>query len=316
MINKGNTLKRGVLQIIYDNEWFMNRIKEVRPKDYKEYKFLEEYKNAKTYIKALHTKCGNIVDILPNSFISRGSKCPICAKEETNKLNSFSHEHVQSELPVGVIMLDKYKGIYEPINFHCFFCDRTYKAVPRDMMENQDCRYCSGRYLKSVDEIKSEVTDLTDGEYSFIDNEYKNAHEKYKVKHNKCGNEYSVTMHNFRKGRRCRNCSASTGESKVASALNKLGIDYQREKTFDDLFYRNKLRIDFYIPSKRIAIEYNGIQHYEPVKHFGGLENLEVTKTRDKIKEDYCKNNDITLVVIPYTTSDIEEIKNIIKKYI
>lgn len=59
-------------------------------------------------------------------------------------------------------------------------------------------------------------------------------------------------------------------------------------------------RFDIYIPKYNIAIEYNGKQHYVPIKFFGGEIGLQNTQERDKLKRDKCKNNNCTLFELPY----------------
>ena len=63
---------------------------------------------------------------------------------------------------------------------------------------------------------------------------------------------------------------------------------------------------DFYLPEYNICIEFDGIQHFEPRDAFGGKVEFEKTKLRDKIKDDYCKNNGLSLIRI----SNIRDIKN------
>ncbi len=66
----------------YNNDWFLNRIKEKRPNDYMEYKFLEPYKTSREKIKTIHIPCGKEIEIIPNTFISRGSwVSPLCNKK-------------------------------------------------------------------------------------------------------------------------------------------------------------------------------------------------------------------------------------------
>lgn len=55
-------------------------------------------------------------------------------------------------------------------------------------------------------------------------------------------------------------------------------------------------RIDIYIPDLKVAIEYQGQQHYEPVEIFGGKEALEKTKEMDKRKKSLCKKNGVNIV--------------------
>jgi hypothetical protein len=47
-------------------------------------------------------------------------------------------------------------------------------------------------------------------------------------------------------------------------------------------------RFDIWIPELKVAVEYNGIQHYEAVNFFGGVEGLKSTIERDNVKRRKC----------------------------
>ena len=56
---------------------------------------------------------------------------------------------------------------------------------------------------------------------------------------------------------------------------------------------------DFYLPDYNVCIEYNGLQHY--TKRFGmSDEDFKDRQKKDLIKEQYCEDNNITLINIPY----------------
>jgi len=59
-------------------------------------------------------------------------------------------------------------------------------------------------------------------------------------------------------------------------------------------------RLDIFIPGLKLAIEYQGLQHYEPVPFFGGEEGFSRTQSRDKRKADLCAENDVTLIYFRY----------------
>ena len=61
---------------------------------------------------------------------------------------------------------------------------------------------------------------------------------------------------------------------------------------------------DFYLPDNNICIEYQGQQHYYPIEHFGGKDRFEEQVQRDLIKKEYCKNNNVILIEIPYWEKD------------
>ncbi len=60
------------------------------------------------------------------------------------------------------------------------------------------------------------------------------------------------------------------------------------------------LELDIFIPSLNIGMEYQGIQHFEPIKYWGGKESLEQTIKRDKKKKKLCEQNNIKLVYFYY----------------
>lgn len=64
---------------------------------------------------------------------------------------------------------------------------------------------------------------------------------------------------------------------------------------------KRPVELDIFIPSYALAIEYQGIQHYEPIKFFGGEQQLEARRKRDNEKREICLKNGITLVEVPYT---------------
>jgi hypothetical protein len=55
-------------------------------------------------------------------------------------------------------------------------------------------------------------------------------------------------------------------------------------------------RLDIYLPRLKLAIEYQGRQHYEPVPFFGGEEGFSRTQNLDRRKAKLCAENDVTLI--------------------
>lgn len=122
------------------------------------------------------------------------------------------------------------------------------------------------------------------------------------------------TPHNHMKGKGCPSCKESKGEKNIAKILSDLKIKYIREKRFDDCKGKtHKLPFDFYLPDYNICIEFNGKQHYMPIKLFGGEKYFDLIKKRDKIKYEYCKINTIKLLVIKYDEHIYNTLNNFLK---
>lgn len=94
----------------------------------------------------------------------------------------------------------------------------------------------------------------------------------------------------------CKLCNDSKGEVKISLILKKHGINYIREYKIDHYHYR----YDFFLPDFNTFIEFNGIQHYQEVKFFGGSKGFKSTKKRDKKKKELIKKQNGILITLSY----------------
>ena len=114
-----------------------------------------------------------------------------------------------------------------------------------------------------------------------------------------CGNKCKVTSHELTNGNtQSCGCINSKGEQKIINLLQENQISYQKEKNFSEL---PLLRFDFYVENKYI-IEFDGIQHFQTKNSYWDTEeHLQKTQNNDKLKNQWCKENNIPLIRIPYT---------------
>lgn len=132
-----------------------------------------------------------------------------------------------------------------------------------------------------------------------------------------CGKETSVTRSNLTQGhvKSCGCMTMSYGEYITKEILQQLNISFQTQYSFIDLIGKSKpLKFDFAIFKNGILIyliECQGQQHYHPVDVFGGQPQFEIQKMYDNKKRQYCKDNKIKLIEIPYT-----DYNNINEKYL
>lgn len=121
-----------------------------------------------------------------------------------------------------------------------------------------------------------------------------------------CGNIASVRGDHLRDGSitSCGHCINSKGEEKIKNILSSLKINFIQQKTFSTLKYQKHLKFDFFLPDYNCCIEYNGVQHYKVIEYFGGEQFFKKNQIRDNIKREWCKENSIKLIEIPYTDFD------------
>ena len=124
-----------------------------------------------------------------------------------------------------------------------------------------------------------------------------------------CGNYCYKSCDDLTKGHaQSCGCLVSKGESLLQNLFIQLKIQYQTQKIFDDCINpksKAKLKFDFYLPEYNCCVEYDGIQHFE-YKDSGWdtEEDFQERLFRDKIKNQYCKQHNISLIRIPYWDYD------------
>jgi len=101
------------------------------------------------------------------------------------------------------------------------------------------------------------------------------------------------------------------GENKIRKFLFENNIEFIEQKKFPECKKKSYLPFDFYLTNLNICVEYDGIQHYEPIR--GNKQFLE-TKENDKIKSNFCRKNNIKLKRISY--KKFNQIEKIITKLI
>lgn len=73
------------------NEMFSSQVKE-----FDDYVFLEDYKNAKTHIKCLHKRCGRTFNVSPSAFIFDHTRCPYCSDYVSSQEKEI-REYIESK---------------------------------------------------------------------------------------------------------------------------------------------------------------------------------------------------------------------------
>lgn len=129
-----------------------------------------------------------------------------------------------------------------------------------------------------------------------------------------CGNLAEVSVGNLMRGHTlsCGCKHQSKWEIFIGEYLTLLNVSFCPQKRFKDCKNKKQsdmLPFDFYLPEYNVCIEYDGEHHFHPIAGWGGYDKFLVTQENDKIKNEYCENNNIVLLRLPYTYSK-EDIKN------
>lgn len=98
---------------------------------------------------------------------------------------------------------------------------------------------------------------------------------------------------------------SSSGELKIMEILDEGNIEYKTQYQISDFSQFSLFDFALFKNNKLIGLlEYDGKQHFEPIEHFGGKEQFLIQQERDKNKNEYCLQQGIKLVRIPYYNFD------------
>lgn len=167
--------------------------------------------------------------------------------------------------------------------------------------------YCETKSSKKTEQI---LRKELDNEYDFSFEEYVNTDTKMSFIHKKCGQDFIYTPRDLlRNYGFCPNCNKnrSHGENIIRKLLVDASITFIEEYQIN--IDKQTLRLDFFLPKDNIAIEFNGIQHYQSVQHFGGQKAFIKRQRYDNIKKQWCERNNIKLIIIKYNEDILKRLK-------
>lgn len=150
-------------------------------------------------------------------------------------------------------------------------------------------------------------------EYKLITPITGESHSRVKVQHIPCGYiRDTETRRLFTQ--QCPICrKRSSLERRTSKWLDKHHLIYQREVRLDGCRRDRPLMFDFVVFNYShivCAIEINGKEHYQRGQSWGGDRSMKMQRERDEIKRKYCKENNISLLVIDYTEDIESELEN------
>lgn len=248
------------------------------------------------------------------SDLLNGHECKICATEKVVSKIRLTYQDVKDYIEsFGYKLLsEEYKNADTPLIIKCLEGHITDTMTYANFKAGHRCLKCyniktSERQIVPFEERKEYVESFG---FKILINksEYKDGSEKILMQCPK-GHEFEMCIHDFKQGNRCPKCNESKGENKISKFLDNKNIEYIRQYRIDDCRCLRTLPFDFYLSKYNCYIEYDGKQHYL----YGGfgtdLLELMNLKYRDDIKTNYCKDNNIKLIRIPYWEfNNIEEI--------
>ena len=263
-----------------------------------------EYTNCKEKLSII-CSVGHAFNKTFDSIMS-GEWCKQCSIIVRGERIAHSYDFVKSEVEKrgGILITKGYKNASTELEIicgsgHTFYTD--YGRINQGMW----CKSCAiKKSSHSYEFIKSEV-EKRGG--ILITKEYINTSQKLEIICEK-NHTFNISYHGINHDNWCAECSLRKTQRKLQNILESLlqqpalfnykGFDWLRNPKTN-----RKLEIDLWFPALKLAVEYDGEQHFRPVVFNGNLDrakkNLKGVKYRDRLKNKLIKQhpNDVQYFV-------------------
>lgn len=274
-----------------------------------------EYINTNQTVEIVCREHGPFL-ITPKNHL-KGQQCKFCANiQKSTNMKLTTEQFIERAKRVHGELYDyssvEYIDNHTPITIMCKE-HGPFKQIPTNHTHRKSkCPICSKRYSNTKMFIEK-ATLFHGNTYEYTKVNYMTAKIPVTIICKTHG-EFKQTPNTHIHGKSgCPVCNHSKGELEIKKFLDISKIEYisQHKIWIGDSKY--PYRLDFFVPTLNVAVEYDGFQHFEcPDTKLFTQEMFEKIKLRDARKNEYCKRNNIRLIRIPY--KKFSQIHNILRK--
>lgn len=263
---------------------------------------IKKYKNI-TSIAIFECPQHHIFKEKAESALKRKQDCPVCT--EIKRINNFKNKFYKKHPKWKIIT--PFKTKIDPITVECDYGHVFTKSAINTL--NNVCPICERLkqqkdYIKKVHELHPEWQLLSkyQGNKAMLSFKCEHGHIFQKRV------DQAITTIN------CPQCKpASSGELYITNYLKRHNIKYISLFKPNSCKDKNALHFDFKI--KNILIEYQGLQHYQPIEHFGGQKAFMIQQKHDQIKRDWAIKHGYREIEIKYGQNINNILDELFSKY-
>jgi len=254
---------------------------------------LVNYINNRTKVKIICPEHG-VFEQTPYCHLN-GQGCPKCGNIKISKLKFKTTKYfIEKSVLIHGEQYDYSLVNYIDNNTKVkIICPEhgVFEQTPSNHLAKHGCPECSNvkKLTFNTFYLKSHKTHGDKYDYSLVN--YINNRTKVKIICPEHG-VFEQTPDCHLRGQGCPICCESKLEREVRLFLTNNNIEFIPQYSKDWL---GRLTLDFFLPSYKIGIECQGIQHFIPNDFFGGIESFNDTKKRDDLKNKKCEKKGVKL---------------------
>lgn len=252
----------------------------------------------------------------PCNFLRSKYCCPECKKEASQEKGKKLFLQKAKEIHGNKYdySLVDYKGRQQKVKIICPI-HGVFEQLPGNHIHStlkQGCPKCghskaAKKRQMTTEDFVQKSKEINGNKYDYSKTKFINMKTKVEIICPEHGSFFQNPDNHLRKKYGCPFCNESHGEKKISKWLKSNNFSFEREKTYlDDYGPKGwPLPYDFYIPSKNMLIEFQGVQHFKPTC-YGGINaerakrNLKRQRHYDWLKRKYARDKKIPIIYVNY----------------
>lgn len=261
------------------------------------------YVNANTKVVIICGEHGAFEQAAGNHLT--GSGCPRCAGRYSPTTEEWIAEARKAHGDRYYYSQAKYEGRHTKLTIVCLE-HGPFEQAAGDHVRGIGCSRCAKMHRPSTDEWIELAREVHGDRYDYSETTYINQDAKVTIVCSEHGAFDKNPRAHIEEGTGCPLCPKhkSRGETAVAKALTDLGVRYEPEWRHETCGGqgRGRLRFDFNIPEYMALIEFDGSQHFRPVRWNKSITREQALRAfigvqlRDRIKDDWARVNGYPLL--------------------
>jgi len=177
-----------------------------------------------------------------------------------------------------------------------------FEQAPCNHLRGFGCTKCSGYHKPTSEEFAAKGRALFDNKYDYSKVNYVNRRTRVVITCPEHGDFGQTPKAHITRAHGCPQCGEGLVSEpifrKVLEEITSLRFPKKRPKWLKNPNTNCPLELDCYNEKSKIAFELQGVQHYQPVEHWGGEEKFQKVLQRDQIKKTICEEKGIHLFCI------------------
>lgn len=257
-----------------------------------------------------------------DNFLNKNTKCLDCLRNPKLSIEVFNY-NIDKQTNINnhtfLKIIDNFNYCNTKIQLNCNTCNNIWNTIYSVyILRPSKCKKCLNIKKLTREEANYRIElKCFDRKYTFLgfeNNKYVNLKTYIYLKCSKNHDWKMSCLNLFHSNNGCPICKESKGEVIIRKYLSDNNIEFNSQKMFEGCKNKRRLKFDFYLPKLNICIEFDGQQHFTNVKFNGSKSDLSYVQNNDKIKNEYCQNNNIRLLRISFL--DKNRINEILDNYL